>query len=91
MAALPAGLKNAHDFRGYPPALSVKQGWEPYPMKRGHRGPLSCLHAFRGENDWSPPPSRALGGGPVTGSHIRRRVLGQPQPDSVADSQRRKA
>ena len=29
VAAPPAGLKNAHDFRGYPPALSVKQGWEP--------------------------------------------------------------
>jgi hypothetical protein len=27
VAALPAGLENAHDIRGYPPALCVKQGW----------------------------------------------------------------
>ena len=26
VAALPAGLENAHDSRGYPAALSVKQG-----------------------------------------------------------------
>ena len=81
VAALPAGLKNAHDVRGYPPALSVKQGWEPYPMKRGHRGRSdSCLTRSEGRTTGAHPQAeRSVGSGDRL--NILGASVGQPQPD----------